>query len=364
MADRETIIDPDNGTGTDYLSMDAWEDAFGGVGNSGDCTGEGERAVGVLRCTGGSDDAASVVIFAGWTSTDPVNYPMVIAKQEEGYRHIGQWPTTENIYRLWKGGGESAIQLQMPYCRLIGVAVRDATLSFKGTIEIEEEGCTVESCLVWSGRSGASEAYGIYAKSFTGTGLPTKIGNNIVIGFDGIQVGGSAGIFCSTVSDSICYIYYNTVVGCYRGIAAGAVSRAVTNNLVYDSTIAFHNISGTWNGSNNGYDNGSDPNTGGTDLSGVAGADIFLDYAAADYRMAGDSVVVDQGVTLAADPDYPITKDWEDEDRRGVGPALGFDDFPAPLDPGPTAYEQLQERVCRWSLEGSMNSPDTYHPTS
>ena len=52
------VVDPDNGTGTDYTSLDNWEDNYGGIAGSGDCVTNDQIAVAKCRCTNGTADSS------------------------------------------------------------------------------------------------------------------------------------------------------------------------------------------------------------------------------------------------------------------------------------------------------------------
>jgi len=88
------IVDPDNGSGTNYTSLSAWE-----AGEQGDLTGaRDEIAVAKCRCTGGTADTTGLII-EGWT-TDSTRYIKIWTDPAESYRHNGKW-TTGNKYRLY-----------------------------------------------------------------------------------------------------------------------------------------------------------------------------------------------------------------------------------------------------------------------
>lgn len=339
--DVETVIDPDNASGTDYISMDGWEDDWGSIADSGDCVTYDQRAVGVLRCTGGTTDSAAGVIVDGWTSSDVTRYPMVIARTSEGYRHNGQW-TVGNFYRLAAAGGQSQIRVKLDYFRAYGVAVQSLGNNYIGAIGVEGDGVVIESCLVYC--NNRTHNYGLWVHNFTGSDVGVRLGNNIVYGFDQT---GNIGIHVTTVASCNLFVHNNTVARCTTGISIGSATGAASSNLTYNTTTAY---SGLWGGSNNGYDNGSDPNTGGTDISGVAGADIFSDPDNDDYRLWAyqDNPVFNKGANLTADADYPITDDWEGDARTSFD--LGFDEIGDLFAPPDTRREDLNERICRWAL--------------
>lgn len=352
MADRETKIDPGNSPDTDYTNWDAWEDAFGGVANSGDCAGEQERAVGLLINTSGNDDTAARVNIAGWTSSDADYYPYAYCAPL--YRHIGTWPSSgDNIYRINAAGGGQC-EISVPYTRVVGVAGRDRG---GAVFRVRVQGAWVDKCLAYSERL-SGVAQGISIDGVSGTVWP-KITNNIVQGFGP----DAQGIYLATNSVAT-FVAHNTVVNCKYHTWANSAGCQLFNNLEYDTSLGY--VSATsFSGSNNGYENGSAPTTDDIDLSAVAGADIFRDYAGGDYRLPegnGDSgsYVFGLGADLSAEY-YPVPDDFEDH-LRSTYQSLGFDEPQVYLDPGPTAYEQLQDKVSHWSLD-AVRKLNTYHPT-
>ena len=72
------IVDPDNGTGTDYTSLSAWE-----AGMQKDLVSADEISVAKCRCTGGTADTTAFSIN-GWT-TDATRYIKIWTDPSEGY---------------------------------------------------------------------------------------------------------------------------------------------------------------------------------------------------------------------------------------------------------------------------------------
>lgn len=357
--ERTTYIDPDNGTGTDYTSLDAFEDAWGGVGGSGDCVGQDEWAHGVLRCTGGSVDSA-VVDFTGWTDTDEDHYVQVEAVLAEGYRHSGSYPASGNIYRIDTiGSSAPSITVRMNHVYLIGIANRCTAAQYEGAFEVRAtaENVRIQDCVAWLAGT-APDRYGYRVYSIT-SGSKCLIQNCLAYSFSGT---GGAGFRIDTNSIHTTHLQFcssvDNTIGFY---SAGSTTTAkCTNCMTFDTTTAF---SGSRFGGStyNCYDNGSDPGTGGTDISAVAGTDLFLDYAGEDYRIQADSPIVNLGTDLSSGSPYSCSRDFEG-DLRATTPTPHFDENPVPLSPGPSAYEQLQDHISHWSLD-AVRSPDTYHPS-
>ena len=88
-----SVVDKDNGSGTDYLSLSLWES-----NEQGDLTGvRDEIAIAKCRCTGGTADTS--VSIDGWT-TSSTQYIKIWTDPAESYRHAGVYPSSGNIYRM------------------------------------------------------------------------------------------------------------------------------------------------------------------------------------------------------------------------------------------------------------------------
>jgi hypothetical protein len=94
MAEVVKIIDPDNGSGTDYTSLSNWEAAQQGDLTTG--ARDGEIAVAKCRSTGGTADTTAVTVD-GWT-TSATEYIKIWCDPAESYRFTGKWDTAK--YRL------------------------------------------------------------------------------------------------------------------------------------------------------------------------------------------------------------------------------------------------------------------------
>jgi hypothetical protein len=113
------IVDPNNGAGTDYTSLAAWE-----AGEKGDLTGvRDEIAVAKCRCTGGTADTTAVTID-GWI-TSATQYIQIWTDTAESYRHNGAWQTG-NKYRIEVANTDDeggVIKNAEAYTRILGLQV-------------------------------------------------------------------------------------------------------------------------------------------------------------------------------------------------------------------------------------------------
>ena len=84
------IIDPDDGAGTDYLSLNLWQ--LNEQANISVSTGSDEQHTAKCRCTGGTADTTNTLID-GWTVEAPDNYIKIWTDPAESYRHNGTYQT-------------------------------------------------------------------------------------------------------------------------------------------------------------------------------------------------------------------------------------------------------------------------------
>lgn len=356
--ERTTYIDPDNSLGTDYTSMDAFEDAWGGVANSGDCVGEDEWAHGILRCTGGTVDSR-VVDFTGWTSTDATHYVLVETLLTEAYRHDGNYPASGNVYRMdTVGSSLPTITVRMNDVIIRGVANRCTAPQYGGAFEIRAtaDNVRIQDCVAWLSGT-AADRYGFYVHSIT-SGSTCLIQNCLAYSFNGV---GGEGFKITTNSNHTTHLQFCSAIDSTIGFSSGGSTTTAlcSGCFTFNTTTAF---SGTRFGAstNNCYDNGTDPGSNGTDISSVTEAELFVDYASSDFHFIQDNAVAGRGPDLRTASPYACTTDFEG-DTRAAASVPHFDEVWVSTTPGPTAYEQLQDHVCYWSLD-AVRRLDTYHP--
>lgn len=156
------IVDPDNGTGTNYTSLNLWED-----GEDGNLVTADIVAVAKCRCTGGTADTTAVTVN-GWT-TDATRYVKIWTDTSESYRHAGVYPSG-NKYRLEASG--TVLYILTHYAMIDGLSIKTGTLridTISGSNEVVIKNCVIN----------ANTA--VYA---TGSPRTIKIINNIIYGID------------------------------------------------------------------------------------------------------------------------------------------------------------------------------------
>ena len=116
-SESKKTIDPDNGGGTDYLSLDAWEDDLGGT--SGNLPALDIIAVAECRASSGGNDTAKVII-GGWT-TDSTRYIEVRLHPDE--QNTGIWNTNNYTHAITETGpfSEVGIYIQENYVRFYDI---------------------------------------------------------------------------------------------------------------------------------------------------------------------------------------------------------------------------------------------------
>lgn len=350
------IIDPDNGDGTHFLSMDLWEDAFGDVPASGDCVGEDLQPTADCRCTGGTADTTAVDV-TGWASVDATHYIKAWTDPSLTYRHAGTLPTSGNKYRI-EGNGAPLVYLRHAYTQFIGIPVKfNCVADYQQAIRTDPgTNILIAQNIVAAVNPGSFTSN--LGFSIGSTGVVVFVINNIVYGFTapygtGINVGGLG---------STNYVYNNTLVGNLRGVrlSAGPGTTRLKNNLAFDNTtdyvepVAAHDDS-----TNNGYTDGqSGPSTDEAAVNlGSSGAAVFLGYGSSDYHLCTGSPAYVAGADLSEDAGYAVTDDI-DGDVRAVSPCIGADENfeieQALTDLHPESREFLQLGLCRWSLRGPL----------
>lgn len=318
-ATLEKIVDPDSGAGFDYSSLNAWEVAFGGVANDGDCVGQDTIAKAVCRCTAGTADATPTNIN-GWTATSATQYPWVYV--DTSYRHTGVY-ATGNIYRFENNSSTQALKLTNNYCRLSGVLVKplyDADYVAGIYVAGASTGCIIEDCVsVGSGTTG-SNCYGYQTAADSGKLLYIRN----CLSYDWSN--SSRAFTCGTTAGTI-YIYNCTAVDSYYGFRSTSANTVVLKNCVaYNCTDDY---SGTYKtGTTNcAYSEGADPGASGIDISAEQGTALFYGYNSDDFHVLGTGKLYGAGANLYADAALTVTTDFEGDARPSSGAFdLGFDE--------------------------------------
>lgn len=242
------IVDPDNAGGTDYTSLDAWEDAFGGhTSGDGDLVGDDEIAQAECRSSGTDD--TTVVIIEGWT-VDSTRYPIITGGGTDGdFPADGIFDDSAYVLHNNDSDQNTFVWNNVNYGRI-------KELQFKITA------------------TGTNSRYGVLAANITGAN-ELHIDSCIFKGV--ISSTGFCNAFISFDSDSIFFIY-NTLIYDFRGSATNSMGvwMAGTVNL-WNSTLencgrAIFHQSGTCESKNTILSNNDD------DILGDVGGDLTVDF--------------------------------------------------------------------------------------
>lgn len=227
------IVDPDNGTGTDYTSLDAWEDDLGGT-TSGDLVTDDEIAIARCRSSSGTADTTQVRIFgwASWSGND-------IRIEGADFPADGIWDDSAYVFQQIQN--THGIRLDEYYCRITNIQFYNARTGTsaaenKTVFEIFGNYTTIDSCIFRGNVGAAAQGYGLL---LYGNGNTSLVSNCIFYGFNG-----GTGHYGLSVDRSSGTVIVNcTVYDCTTGIDTDA-NTTVLNCIVGNCT---DDISGTPN---------------------------------------------------------------------------------------------------------------------
>ena len=202
------------------------------------------------------------------------------------------------------------------------------TGGFESSIDIDDamtDEVVVEKNYIEYTGSATSGRYGIRVRSyFAGHRI---IRNNIITGFSGTtSMYGIRAEFPLSNGTDAARIYHNTIYDCRIGmkLTLDGISRVV-NNLLVGCTDCFDS-SGSGIFDYNGYDEGADPGSNGTDLSSYTDAQIFSDASTGDFALAASSPAIAAGDDAASNTDCP-TDDIDGDSRDASTPDLGIHEY-------------------------------------
>ena len=319
------IIDPDNGSGTNYTSLSAWE-----AGEQGDLTGaRDEIAVAKCRCTGGTADTTRCAV-EGWT-TDSTRYIKIWTDPSEGYRHAGSYPTLGNKYRLESSADEQeTLSIKESYTKVYGIAAKITSntgrTDYVKVLNITDSiSVTIMDCFVYNNRSITNSSGIEVGTSCTG---PIYICNNIVVGLNGTN---SVGIYTrNETTNEEAYVYNNTVSNCMTGIKTERYEdQDAINNICVNCTADFD---GRWR---TGKNNSTDLATSTLDAltkSNNRQGQTFTFVSSTDFHLqSSDTGALGYGLNLYNDSYFAFQTDFEGQDRGGSGAQwdIGADEYAA-----------------------------------
>jgi hypothetical protein len=290
MADTIKIVDPDNGAGTDYTSLDAWEDATGGVAG-GDVTATTGNAVAQCRSSSGAADTAQVDI-EGWT-TDATHRIRITAHADGG--HSGVWSNSK--YRLAIADANMML-VRENYIDIDGIqlAITSATAGryfFQGVARTAPE-LFVSKCII-KGHGNASYRCNLYVLTSGDPGT-FRFQNCTIYNF-----GANAGSY-GQCGDSGVWQFYNCTCiwasGTTAGIRNDGAGSVTCYNTYSGGNTAGRDFFGTIGGD---YNASSDTTAGGLFthyLNSVAiSSTTFNDHDSdpPNYHLGASSTLIDAG---------------------------------------------------------------------
>ena len=309
-----------------YASLAEWEAARQGTLT--------EVETVICLTNGGAADAASVTID-GWTTTAAFYVDVTV---DPAYRHAGAWDVTK--YRLENALASVKLLIHEDFTRVTGLQIGNgstdgASGGLQGALTTLR-GLRFLSNLVRST---------VTATGLVGLSLPTNASsgpnyavNNIVYGW----TGGTGINLRSTSTSARTICYNNTIYNCATGTRVREDWCQCKNNLTIGCTDAWLLTNNPESGStNNGYDEGADPATAGTNLAAFSDAQIFVDAATGDFHLAAGSPAINVGADLSADTHYAFSTDAAGQTRSAWD--LGADEYVVVLGEALSVY--LQEPV-------------------
>jgi hypothetical protein len=324
------------GTGS-YTSLQAYNDAFGGVPGNGACVANQYQARATFICTDGV--LINEFNFYGWTSTSKTYFVEIYVPP--AYRHQGYWPaaTLTNVARVYQNVAPSGVRNM-----IAGMAFRCTGLAVKFVTDFGAAGFLynalaitdpdvfmfeIYDCAFFTKDCSVNGGKAVWVTAVPGisSGTPKVIvansilecptGNDESVGISQMNLGNAGTIFPDV------YVYNNTIIGGRRALnSADGWKLYSRNNLFYGSELA--DIAGF---STQVHDHPASVRAGGTsrvDLTGVAVTDLFAGYAARNYllKFSGTNVCYRTGADLHEDSVVPITTDFRGK-PRWTQPCIG-----------------------------------------
>ena len=310
------IVDPDNGAGTDYTSLSAWE-----AGEQKDLVTADEIAIAKCRNTGGSADTTALEI-RGWT-TDADHYIKIWTDPNEDYRHDG---TAGTGYRLDITDGSEVIYIRESHVKIFGLELTGSGTEYGFYMANWEDIDDIELAynLIHDlgGTSNYSAGLVIRSNSYYVSNL--KFYNNIIY-----NIGGS-GFWCdSNNASNNGNVFNNTIFECnksnssYRaGIHDDSGQFVFKNNASFDNGYKdYYGNEATQNGSSN---NASSDSTGSSGLQNLSSSNQFVNTTdgSEDLHLKSGADLIDAGTDLSS---Y-FTDDIDGDTRSGTWD-IGADEY-------------------------------------
>ena len=226
------IVDPGEGGGYHYSTLDAWEDALGGT-TTGHLVNDDMIAIAQCRDSSGVTPDVTAVDILGWT-TDATRYIAVIGID---FPSDGIFDATK--YHLAVTDA-TALGVTEEYVRIrnIQVSVTSASgtaIGLRVNAGVATTDILFDSCIIKGTCSGSGSGYGILVGDADAI---VTVTNCVAYGFISGSDTGFYGILSS--ASTAMNVYNCTVYNCYRGIGRSAGTVTATNCAVFNCTDDFY----------------------------------------------------------------------------------------------------------------------------
>jgi hypothetical protein len=339
------IIDPDNGPGTDYTSLDDFAH-----NEKRDLVSANEIAVALCRSSNGSADGPAQ--FYDWV-TDAEHYVKIVA--DEGHRASAKWDDSKYRIIEYTTINSECIDVEIDHIVIDGIQMYITGSGPSNDVIDPEQGkkFIIKNCFLWMDLS-SNDGYGIDLKS------DADIFNCI---FKGTGYMGIQAMYSATVN-----AFNNTFIGWKHAIRSEAVVRAVNNisreatgepfavkdNGIYTADSDYNSsdqpgkalVNAPRNSSHSPWYSGAAPNR-----------DIFVDADHNDYHLKPNTIFGRKGIGPGANPGV-AAYDIDLESRSGPKTDLGADFEPSPVGINDATPEIPQ------SLILYPNYPNPFNPST
>jgi len=263
---------------------------------------------------GTTADTAAVTID-GWT-TGQQNFIKIytpVSANEVGtsQRHQGKWDASK--YSMYLGVGNYNIRIYESNVTVEGLQILNTSNSAVGGAVIggsNPGNVKIISNIAKATQSGIAAAYMFADPANTGN---IYLINNVAIGpFDvGFYIRGA-----SATAKGV--IYNNTAHGNVTCFRSRSDYNYAKNNIAFGCTTNSYLESSPYLVADyNAYSSGTDPGTNGVNLANYSVGSIFVDAANDDFHLLPTaSVLIDSGISTAADTNYVVADDIDGQLRR------------------------------------------------
>ncbi len=308
MADTTKIIDPDNGAGTDYTSLNAWEAWADGEGSSGDTH--------TAQCRSSSGTADTTAFTkAGWTTG-------VICKIEAVSGHQAlKTGWSDSRYRLSLTGAN--ITISQDNVKIYDIQIAAGTGYGDACITVDNFGTqfanVIIDCVRLKGGSG-NQQYGCLIGRIS-SGSIVQILNSIITGFSTTS---SYGIRVNSWADDAgtVRIYNDVIYGCATGVSEAYGAADVKNSAVFNNTDDF-SVTGASSISYCASDDGD-----GSNAVAPSGSNWSNEFSnpSGDFTLLNTGNLYNAGIGPGSDSNIPAT-DIDGDTRSGSTCDIGADEY-------------------------------------